>query len=276
MSKNHSSEEKSNVIRHFAESGRAFDIRVQTCAICRLSFWDYTDTNSSQWVFYHNSEGEAVVEAGGREFVLDSRSALLIPPHTKFSSRKVSRQITHFYAHFHAPELFDNVRREVFAFGSAAVREPLSRLLAAPNDTIFALALRVILYSHLLKIPGDAFLSTETPSLDPRIRRALELMDKNPAAAPKNSELCRRAGMGINLFHRLFKSETGMTPKRYLMTRRLETARELLLHSGHSIDEIAVEVGFSDRFHFSKAFRAHCSVTPSAYRRQALSASRRR
>ena len=69
-----------------------------------------------------------------------------------------------------------------------------------------------------------------------------------------------------NLCH-LFKQETGVSPIRYTMERRLEKALILLGDSRLSMEEIAKKTGFADRYHFSKAFKSRYGQTPVQMRK---------
>ncbi|SDI69454.1 AraC-type DNA-binding protein [Pseudobutyrivibrio sp. 49] len=66
---------------------------------------------------------------------------------------------------------------------------------------------------------------------------------------------------------RLFKHATGYTPQAYLGTYRIKKATELLLESTESVSSIALLVGYSDSFTFSKAFKRFKDVSPSEYRK---------
>ena len=67
-------------------------------------------------------------------------------------------------------------------------------------------------------------------------------------------------------FYREFQRELGMSPKKYLLNQRMEHARQLLVYSSDTIEAIAAETGYADRFHFSKAFKRFYDVPPAAYR----------
>ena len=63
---------------------------------------------------------------------------------------------------------------------------------------------------------------------------------------------------------RIFKSETGDTPIRYLIDIRLEHAKEILESGNYtSIQEVAAQVGYDDAYHFSKLFKKKYDVPPS-------------
>ena len=66
---------------------------------------------------------------------------------------------------------------------------------------------------------------------------------------------------------KIFKSETGDTPIRYLINIRLEKAKDLLKEGRTgSIQEVAANVGYDDAYHFSKLFKKRYGVSPSQVR----------
>lgn len=67
---------------------------------------------------------------------------------------------------------------------------------------------------------------------------------------------------------RILRQELGMTPHKYLMQKRCETAKSLLLTSDSTIESIAQQVGFSSQSHFAAAFRVLTGVTPTEFRRR--------
>ncbi len=67
---------------------------------------------------------------------------------------------------------------------------------------------------------------------------------------------------------RCFKSSTGQTPIEYLTMFRLSNTQKLLLETGRSITEIALQNGFTDNAYFSKTFKKHFGMSPSAYRKK--------
>ena len=64
---------------------------------------------------------------------------------------------------------------------------------------------------------------------------------------------------------RQFRIALGTTPHRYLLMRRLELARELI-HNGRPLVDVALDTGFADQAHFTRAFRSAFGLTPARYR----------
>ena len=67
-------------------------------------------------------------------------------------------------------------------------------------------------------------------------------------------------------FSRLFRKKVGISPKKYILERRLNKAKELLKKSEYSIKEIAVTTGFKDPLYFSKLFKDKTGMSPSEYK----------
>jgi AraC-like DNA-binding protein len=79
-------------------------------------------------------------------------------------------------------------------------------------------------------------------------------------------ELVAKSGMSKYHFCRLFRAETGCSPWQYVLGRKVERGKELLIGSGFSIKEIASQLGFANPDYFAKLFAKHTGVTPSSYR----------
>lgn len=66
---------------------------------------------------------------------------------------------------------------------------------------------------------------------------------------------------------RVFKTNLGISPHRYVLQRRLERARHLLARQSASIADIAAQTGFSSQSHLGTHFRREYGETPAGYRR---------
>ena len=81
-------------------------------------------------------------------------------------------------------------------------------------------------------------------------------------------EVARRCGVDRSQLFRLFKTRLGLSPQQYILSLRLERARELLRDTSLSVTEAMYSCGFSELCHFSRSFRRAFGVPPSACRRQ--------
>ncbi|PZM10475.1 helix-turn-helix transcriptional regulator [Rhizobium tubonense] len=78
--------------------------------------------------------------------------------------------------------------------------------------------------------------------------------------------LASAACLSVNHFIRAFHQQTGVTPHRHVVLRRLERAIALLKKPGISVGEVADGVGFATPAHFVATFRRTLGVTPGAFR----------
>jgi len=67
---------------------------------------------------------------------------------------------------------------------------------------------------------------------------------------------------------RLFRRFDCQTPYQFLVRLKLNRAAELMLQPGALVKNVAEQAGFSDPFHFSRAFKARFGLSPDAFRRQ--------
>ena len=80
------------------------------------------------------------------------------------------------------------------------------------------------------------------------------------------SEIASKCGVTECYFRRLFQEYSGMSPMRYRQNHRIERAKQLLQSDeNYTIGEIAQELHYSDIYHFSKAFKKMCGLSPTQY-----------
>lgn len=76
--------------------------------------------------------------------------------------------------------------------------------------------------------------------------------------------------LSSNYFGDLIKKETGRSPKEYIQFKLIDTAKENILDSRKSINEIAYGLGFKYPQHFSRLFKKVVGQSPIEYRRENL------
>jgi AraC family transcriptional regulator len=79
-------------------------------------------------------------------------------------------------------------------------------------------------------------------------------------------DLAREARLSPYHFARSFKASTGLAPHEFVTSRRLDRAKALLLSTGHSVPDVAYQVGYRNLSHFRRLFRRHTGLLPSDLR----------
>lgn len=106
----------------------------------------------------------------------------------------------------------------------------------------------------------------EIASEDARIRAVLIMMDRHIEGTITIPELARSVGLSRRQLERLFLSETNSTPALVYRRVRLERAKQVLLQSKAPLIEIALDTGFENASHFSRAFKQTFGQTPTQLR----------
>ncbi len=79
-------------------------------------------------------------------------------------------------------------------------------------------------------------------------------------------QMAARHFLHKNYLCQLFKTESGMNFTRYLNSVRIAKAKELMLYTSLSMQEIAMQTGYGDFRYFSRVFRLHTGQSPSAFK----------
>ncbi len=100
-----------------------------------------------------------------------------------------------------------------------------------------------------------------------RLHQARDFMRSqlaNPLALP---DVARAACLSPFHFHRSFRTFFGETPHHHVVRLRLDRAADRLRRSSVPVTDIALDVGFENPAHFSRAFKGRFRCTPQEYRR---------
>jgi AraC-like DNA-binding protein len=85
------------------------------------------------------------------------------------------------------------------------------------------------------------------------------------------SLLCKHIAKSESRTIHLFKNAYGVTPYAYVLGKKLELAKKLLDNTNLTVKQISEKLCFSDEYYFSSLFKNKIGVSPSVYRKKALS-----
>lgn len=104
-------------------------------------------------------------------------------------------------------------------------------------------------------------------SLDTLSRKINAYIDNNFMEDINNDSLAVHFNISKEHMMRTYKRETGDTINNYLVSKRIDEAKELLLLSDLSMTEIAFRVGFKNSQYFSNSFKKNTGFSPKDYRK---------
>lgn len=100
------------------------------------------------------------------------------------------------------------------------------------------------------------------------IHRALAFINLHYAEPLTDAQMAKVVRLSTSHFRHLFKVVTKQSFHKYLLSLRLEKAREALLQTDVPVAEVAERTGFASPAHFSRAFSHRFGASPSAIRGQ--------
>lgn len=99
-----------------------------------------------------------------------------------------------------------------------------------------------------------------------RIVPALKMIHAEEPDSLSTAELAAACNYSESQFNRVFRAIMDISPRRYVLRHRLETAKDLLARTDLPLSEIAASAGFYDASDFGKRFREQEGLTPRKYR----------
>ena len=81
-------------------------------------------------------------------------------------------------------------------------------------------------------------------------------------------KVARFVGLTPSYFGNLFKEETSLNFTEYVISVKIDNAKELILHSDKNISEIAFQVGFCSPPYFGAVFKKKEKISPNEFRKK--------
>ena len=100
-----------------------------------------------------------------------------------------------------------------------------------------------------------------------QVRRAKEILSANLDGSVPLKEVARECRLSVSHFSRAFRRTMGVAPHKWLLTRRIEVAKERLRDHQLSLLDVALVCGFADQSHLTRVFTCMVGLSPGAWRR---------
>lgn len=133
------------------------------------------------------------------------------------------------------------------------------------SDMIKAISLLYDFFSCLI---SENEIKTDRNYLDEIMNIIQYNYDKNISI----TDLAKSVFMSPGYLSRAFKEEVGITLKEYILQKKIERAKELLLHKSTSVKIVSNSLGFKDSLYFSRIFKKKTGLSPLEFKKSALNA----
>ena len=122
---------------------------------------------------------------------------------------------------------------------------------------------KLIIFRELYTIAAMAFTSSKKSGREVILADAVSYMAENyHNSALTVSQIAEHCHVSEIYLRKLFEKSYSTTPFRYLRNIRMNKAYQLTLEK-RRISQIAIDVGYSDVYQFSRAFKKHFGFSPS-------------
>jgi len=124
--------------------------------------------------------------------------------------------------------------------------------------------LREAMMSLALELYGQVLMSGERP-MDARaelVRRMTDFVRERSGRSLTLADVATAVHMSPNYLTSLYRAQTGLSLGRFILTERIARAKRMLRQPDSSVKSVGLELGFSDPFTFSRAFKRIAGVAP--------------
>nr|WP_321452845.1 AraC family transcriptional regulator [uncultured Carboxylicivirga sp.] len=284
----------SDILQHFPN----YNLQILCCRYWWLERWEYRELSFPYWRIYNNQKKGAFIKAGNKIIELLPERIYLIAPNTSYSTflfnHKIpskgyalkggritseyssaafsTKTIEHLYIHFNMGIPYDNVAPGIFTFEvTQHLRNKITSItnhLSIDNKEFSfytLLSIQSLIIDLLAEINEQNW---QVLTNNHHILSLLNYIENNLNTELSNTKLADICRLATNTFTRLFKQETGISPQIYVRQKRINKACVMLHHSNESIDQIATQTGFANRYHFTRIFSLVTGMSPAKYRKE--------
>lgn len=204
----------------------------------------------------------------GREFVVQKGDILFVSREAKYTLSILEVDYDFIFCDF----LFDaqDLLSSVYTPKNAEAAEQLFRKLQhtfSKGSVLSSAESLSVFYEIYALITMTVNREYTDPLVKDRIESARIFIDrnyKNPSLSV--SSLAESIGMSEGYFRKLFKNQYDISPSQYIISVRLDRAKELLRYPLLSLEECALQSGFSSLPYFCRMFKKSMGITPLQYR----------
>lgn len=104
--------------------------------------------------------------------------------------------------------------------------------------------------------------------LDSRIARVVAAVSERPGEPWDVDRMAAAAHLSRSQLNRLFRAAQGVSPREFVIRKRVEQARLLLAETDMSLQMVADALGYADVYFFTRQFSRLAGMPPGRYRRQ--------
>ena len=208
-------------------------------------------------------EADTVIQMPRQQISLTSGSLAFFPSNVSYTRSSVKDRLI--VIHFKSFNYHSNQIEHLYPEEPEKYRDLFLQILHTweQKDTAYKNECAA-LFSRLL---AELYRDYKPTCQNQKIQKSLVYMERNYLRKDFSlTAAAAESAMSDTYFRKLFKAEFGVSPKRYVIERRMDYAKALLLTGDLTVEEVADMCGYRDEKHFSVEFRKITGFPPSRYR----------
>ena len=257
-------------------------LEINHCGISNYKLGDYTTIREQGRLDYqliYIRKGKIYVQFGEETIPVSAGNAILYRPGDpqKYSYLKKDKYES-VYVHFsgeRANEILSELEidnRRIFSILATDEMDLLADKLL-PEHRLSKKGYKIlessILLNMLCLISRGNEENAELTTTKQKIEKIIIKMESNITNNFTVKDYADELFLSVDRFSHLFTETVGIPPHRYMLTLKMNRAKQLLIQTDNSISEIAKFIGFADPLYFSRIFKKHCGSTPMQFRKSA-------
>jgi len=233
--------------------------------------WHYKSSCHPFSRLYYVKDGEGFLKTADREIKMQGGYAYFIPAECEIDYGCTTLEKIFFHISVRTLDnydLFSNVK-EIYAL---PFEEGLYQSLlkcCKPESYQDVLKLKMLLLSTIMEFQ-KVYNFEERPikQYSDVVKDTFEYIHKNLKINLKAAEIAEYLFVSESKLRNIFKKEMNMPIGQYIEDMVFIKAKNLLGDKHHSIDEISAQLGFYDRFHFSRRFKEKFNQSPGEFNKR--------
>ena len=225
---------------------------------------------------YFLTEGEASLRLIDKDLTLKPGVLYLIPAYSVVESR-IKGKMNKYYIHFQSDEqaftLFRYLSDSYEIAGSGITEDLLS--IVVQNYTVDTQAAKMRVQGAMNLLLADFLDKVQHSAFEiEKFKSVLDHIEDNFAKEIDLLALSKMMNISKAYFSNFFKATFRISPKQYILNKRLAEAQRLLMETNMSIGEIARAVGFENENYFSEFFSQRTGISALKFRRSKIPSER--
>lgn len=245
--------------------------------------------NIDSFVLLYGVSGTLYISDGGHEYALSPNDYLILAANREHVGKRLSPPgLSYYWCHFYIKEAYtlhrDETGAEHLSFGGApSFHMPMFGSL--PADAKMHLIFHQLIDSSRTALPfsdlicqnfleillaeiASSWGGEDAPHTTKKavVQNIVEWIRLNASQIRHVGDVADYFGYNTEYLTTMLKKATGKSLIRHINENRIDCAKKLLRTTNLTIRQIADACGFADEKYFSRIFKKHCDISPTAFR----------